>query len=136
MDTPIPATSGKGPVANLALRRAAGEIHADPVQERIVARLQAVYDQLTAMTAHPAKPGLLARLGLGRAAKPLAGPPGLYIWGPVGRGKSMLMDLFFADVPMAKKRRVHFHEFMLEVQDRLHRRRAGSAGGSARAPRA
>ena len=123
MDTPIPATSGKGPVANLALRRAAGEIHADPVQERIVARLQAVYDQLTAMTAHPAKPGLLARLGLGRAAKPLAGPPGLYIWGPVGRGKSMLMDLFFADAPVAKKRRVHFHEFMLEVQERLHRRR-------------
>jgi cell division protein ZapE len=123
MDTPIPATSGKGPVVNLALRRAAGEIHADPVQERIVARLQAVYDQLTAMAAHPAKPGLLARLGLGRAAKPPAGPPGLYIWGPVGRGKSMLMDLFFADAPVAKKRRVHFHEFMLEVQERLHRRR-------------
>ncbi|MDP2333625.1 MAG: cell division protein ZapE [Reyranella sp.] len=123
MDTPIPATSGKGPVANLALRRAAGEIHADPVQEQIVARLQAVHDQLAAMAAHPAKPGLLARLGLGRAAKPLAGPHGLYIWGPVGRGKSMLMDLFFADAPVARKRRVHFHEFMLEVQERLHRRR-------------
>ena len=79
MDTPIPATSGKGPVANLALRRAAGEIHADPVQERIVARLQAVYDQLAAMAAHPVKPGLLARLGLGRAAKPPAGPPEL-VW--------------------------------------------------------
>jgi cell division protein ZapE len=131
MDTPIPATSGKGPVANLALRRAAGEIHADPVQERIVARLQAVHDQLTAMAVHPTRPGLLARLGLARAAKPLAGPPGLYIWGPVGRGKSMLMDLFFADAPVAKKRRVHFHEFMLEVQERLHRRREKLAADGA-----
>ncbi len=123
MDTPIPATSGKGPVANLALRRAAGEIHADPVQERIVLRLQSVHDQLTAMAAHPARPGLLARWGLARAPKPVSGPHGLYIWGPVGRGKSMLMDLFFADAPVARKRRVHFHEFMLEVQERLHRRR-------------
>ena len=123
MDTSIPATSGKGPVANLALRRAAGEIHADPVQERIVLRLQAVHDRLTAMAAHPARPGLLARLGLSGTPKPVSGPHGLYIWGPVGRGKSMLMDLFFADAPVAKKRRVHFHEFMLEVQERLHRRR-------------
>ncbi|NDH62853.1 MAG: cell division protein ZapE, partial [Alphaproteobacteria bacterium] len=113
----------QGPLANLAARRAAGEIHADPVQERIVERLQAVYDQLEAMSAHPVRPGLLARLGIGRTAKPPAGPHGLYIWGPVGRGKSMLMDLFFADAPVARKRRVHFHEFMLEVQERLHRRR-------------
>jgi cell division protein ZapE len=119
-----PAIRGKGPAANLAARRAAGEIHADPVQEKVVRRLQAVYDQLAAMAARPApRPGLLARLGLTPAARPPAGPQGLYIWGPVGRGKSMLMDLFFADAPVAKKRRVHFHEFMLEVQERLHRRR-------------
>jgi cell division protein ZapE len=111
-----PTTVNKGPAANLAARRAAGEVHADPVQEKVVQKLQAIYEQLGAMADHPApKPGLFARLGLGHAAKPPAGPRGLYIWGPVGRGKSMLMDLFFAGV--------HFHEFMLEVQDRLHRRR-------------
>ena len=129
MDASTPSTTGlsiigKGPAANLAARRAAGEVHPDPVQERVVLRLQAVYDRLAAVAAeHPAKPGLLARLGLARAPKPPDGPHGLYIWGPVGRGKSMLMDLFFADAPVARKRRVHFHEFMLEVQARLHSRR-------------
>ena len=123
MESSTPST-GKGPMANLAARRAAGEIHADPVQEKIVLRLQAIHDQLGAMaTVQPAKKGLLARLGLGHAPKPPEGPHGLYIWGSVGRGKSMLMDLFFADAPVAKKRRVHFHEFMLEVQARLHSRR-------------
>jgi cell division protein ZapE len=124
MEAPIPSITGKGPAANLAARRAAGEVHADPVQEKVVERLQAVYDQLAAAADRSApKPGLFARLGLVAAPKPSAGPHGLYIWGPVGRGKSMLMDLFFHDAPVAKRRRVHFHEFMLEVQERLHRRR-------------
>lgn len=117
-------TTGKGPVANLAARRAAGQVRSDPVQEKIVLRLQAVHDHLAAMKHdQPAKASFWARLGFGGLAKPPAGPLGLYIWGPVGRGKSMLMDLFFADAPVAKKRRVHFHEFMLEVQARLHKRR-------------
>src|SRR5438874_3629025 len=116
-------TTGKGPVANLTARRLAGQVQADSVQEKIVLRLQAVHDQLAAMAADPPRPSLLARLGLMSAPKPPEGPHGLYIWGPVGRGKSMLMDLFFGDAPVAKKRRVHFHEFMLEVHDRLHRRR-------------
>ncbi len=116
-------TTGNGPAANLAARRAAGLVHPDSVQEKVVARLQAVFDQLKAGTMQSAKPGLLSWFGLGQAAKAPAGPHGLYIWGPVGRGKSMLMDLFFADAPVAKKRRVHFHEFMLEVHERLHKRR-------------
>ncbi|HEY6983734.1 cell division protein ZapE [Reyranella sp.] len=130
MDSDTP-TTGKGPAANLAARRAAGQIRADPVQEKAVQGLQLVHDRLAAQTAPTARPSLLARLGLGRAEKSMAGPRGLYIWGPVGRGKSMLMDLFFADAPMARKRRVHFHEFMLEVHDRLHRRREALAAKGA-----
>ena len=49
-------------------------------------------------------------------------PPikGLYIYGEVGRGKTMLMDLFFQSSPVVRKRRAHFHEFMADVHERIH----------------
>jgi cell division protein ZapE len=56
-------------------------------------------------------------------------PRGLYIWGDVGRGKTLLMDFFFAAAPVAKKRRAHFNRFMVDVHARIHaeRNRAGSS---------
>jgi cell division protein ZapE len=96
---------------------AANELKADPAQERAVAAL----DRLAAGVANQ---GFLARLlGRGRDAA-----DGVYLWGGVGRGKSMLMDLGFAHIDIAPKRRVHFHEFMLETHARLRSARQSEEG--------
>jgi cell division protein ZapE len=55
-------------------------------------------------------------------------PRGLYMWGGVGRGKSMIMDLFYNTVQIRRKRRAHFHEFMLDVHDRLREARKSETG--------
>jgi cell division protein ZapE len=126
----MPPPTGRGPLANLDARLAAGVMRADPEQRRVAERLQVLHDALRA--ARERRRGWLRLLGLGRRAA-VAAPAGIYIWGPVGTGKSMLMDLFFADAPVKRKRRVHFHEFMLEVHQRLFERRkvtAGSGGES------
>jgi cell division protein ZapE len=128
----VALSPGSGPLANLAAKRAAGEVSSDPVQESVVAHLQALHDRLAASAAaKPVRVGFLERLGLARRTPAPAGPHGIYIWGPVGRGKSMLMDLFFLDAPVALKRRVHFNEFMLEVHARLHVRREKLAASGA-----
>ncbi len=70
------------------------------------------------------KPGLIGGL---MGAKP-APPRGVYLWGGVGRGKSMLMDLFHSTLSIPEKRRAHFHAFMLEVHALLRIERAKEAG--------
>jgi cell division protein ZapE len=97
---------------------AAGELKPDSDQAHAVALLDRLADRLGQ------KPGFWSRL---TAATPPR-PGGLYLWGGVGRGKSMLMDLAFAAIPVEPKRRVHFHEFMLEVHERLRAERAKEEG--------
>ena len=108
---------------------ATGEIRMDPLQEAAAVRLDRLARELEAAPPQPAAGGgFLARLGFGREREPARAPRGIYLHGGVGRGKSMLMDLFAQAVRDVPRRRVHFHEFMLEVQHRLHELREAGAG--------
>ncbi len=108
-----------GPVAEAyaALVRA-GELRPDPAQKRAVAAL----DRLG--TAIGNSPGLIGRL-FGRKEE---GCDGVYLWGGVGRGKSMLMDLAYDHLAVELKLRVHFHAFLLETHARLRDARQSEEG--------
>jgi cell division protein ZapE len=92
---------------------AKGAVAADPAQSQCVAKLGELADRLARWRRR--RTGLAGLLSRG---DPEA-PKGLYIHGAVGRGKTMLMDLFYETTPFAQKRRAHFHEFMADVHDRL-----------------
>jgi cell division protein ZapE len=107
--------------ARYAALVAAGELRPDPDQAAAVEVLDDLAEELAETKS---RGSLLWRLA-GRLQDP---PAGVYMWGGVGRGKSMLMDLAFHSIPYAPKRRVHFHEFMLEVHERLRAERAKEEG--------
>ncbi len=118
-----------GPLPVYRARRRAGELKADPAQELAVEKLQSLAHALNGYDPATGRGGWKARFGLAR--RKAEAPQGLYIFGGVGTGKSMLMDLFFETAPVERKRRVHFHAFMQEVHDRLHAWRAKSKGTKA-----
>jgi cell division protein ZapE len=97
---------------------AAGEIEVDAGQTLLARRLT---DLARRLDRHRLanKSSSLGWL-FGRRTSAAARLKGLYIYGDVGRGKTMLMDLFFANSPVAGKRRAHFHEFMTDVHERVH----------------
>jgi cell division protein ZapE len=95
----------------------AGEITTDAAQ---VAALHVLEEVEVVLQAPPPKRGLLKRVS---KPEPPAGKRGAYLWGGVGRGKSMLMDLFYDHAPIEAKRRVHFHAFMQEMHGALHEAR-------------
>jgi cell division protein ZapE len=96
----------------------AGEIERDPAQEAVVVQL----DLLNARLATHRLARKSSSLGwlFGNHESRETPLRGLYIYGDVGRGKTMLMDMFFATCPAKRKRRAHFHEFMADVHERIH----------------
>jgi len=127
--TPFPASpafpsprAAEGPLARYRARLGAGEILPASAQRLAIDKLQSLWRALQHYKPGNGEGGWRARLGLAPAGDPP--PMGLYIFGGVGRGKSMLMDMFFETAPIRAKRRVHFYGFMLEVHDRIHERRS------------
>ena len=94
-----------------------GELKEDAIQARIVDKFQNLHQQLE-ITDQTSNKSFLKKLFA--SEKQNIAPRGLYIYGGVGRGKSMLMDLFFDLAPIKQKRRVHFHAFMLEIHKEMH----------------
>lgn len=107
------SAESSAPSARYAAGVARGEWGDDPAQHAALREL----DRLHALLAAPVpRKGLLGTL-FARPTTPA--PNGLYLWGGVGRGKTFLIDLFYAGLPIAQKRRTHFHRFMREVHERL-----------------
>jgi cell division protein ZapE len=98
-----------GPLPRYRALVADGALVGDAAQEEAAARLQALSEALTRRK----------RKGLSLFAPKPAPPKGLYLWGGVGRGKSLLMDIFFNNTNVEPKRRAHFHEFMAESHERI-----------------
>jgi cell division protein ZapE len=123
--TPLDADDPDSPPEPMARYRALrrqGVLEPDAAQQLAIERLQSLHRALLDYHPESGLRGWLARFGLAEHNGEHA-PLGLYLCGPVGRGKSMLMDLFFATAPGPRKRRVHFHAFMLEVHDRIEQER-------------
>lgn len=97
------------PLTVLRHRVETGVLNPDPQQERAAIVLTELADRIAVW-----RPGRRSLFG-----KPDPAPRGLYLWGGVGRGKSMLMDLFVEHAPIEPRRRVHFHEFMQDVHARI-----------------
>ena len=107
-----------GPLFSYRKLVESGSLKPDPAQELLAEKLQSLHRGLNGYTPSTGQAGWRDRFGLTRRrANPLQG---LYIYGGVGGGKSMLMDLFFESAPIKLKRRTHFHEFLQDVHQRFN----------------
>lgn len=107
-----------------------GAIDRDPAQERIAAALDRLTSEISAKRLAHKSSALGWLFARKRETRDLV--RGLYIHGGVGRGKTMLMDMFFELLPVRRKRRVHFNAFMADVQDRIQKHRQARKNGDAK----
>ena len=116
-----------GPLNRYRRKVKDGSLNADPAQEALAGKLHNLYRVL--QDYQPVSNTLSWKERFGLASKRANPPKGIYIFGDVGRGKSMLMDLFFETVPFDRKRRVHFHSFLQDIHARFNAFRARNPEG-------
>ena len=122
-----------GPLPAYRSRLASGALTTDPAQAVAAERLQDLWAKLRNYDPppQPDRSGFISRLRRRRAVDEAPSwLNGLYLVGEVGRGKSMLMDLFFAEAQVARKRRTHFHSFMQDVHARVFAWKQANPGGA------
>lgn len=104
-----------------------GQVEADTAQQDLVAHFDLLIDALIARRAAMRKSALRQLFRRKKASDSIRG---IYVWGSVGRGKTMLMDMFFDAAPQRRKRRAHFHAFMHDVHQRIHAWRQEKKAGT------
>jgi len=112
-----------GPLHTYRARVADGSVTSDPGQAMALEKLQLLWNRLGERRSAIPAPRSRGFFGFGKKAAPEPQLNGLYLYGGVGIGKSMMMDLFHADAPVDKKRRTHFHDFMQEIHAALREER-------------
>ncbi|KAI8428806.1 hypothetical protein MSG28_007474 [Choristoneura fumiferana] len=125
------AVNGPGPWSEYSRQVAAGTLNRDSHQETVVQHLQQIYEDVSTFQ----RPIIQTQSSLfsffkRNEPKKIVAPKGLYIFGSVGGGKTMLMDLFYETVPIKEKLRVHFNSFMLNVHARIHELKIKSGKGA------
>lgn len=108
------------PVELLQDKLGRNEIQPDPHQMQITEALQKVYDNIEGYEPPKAASGIGKWFGFASKAEKIEAPKGLYIYGSVGGGKTMLMDMFYDCCEINRKRRVHFNSFMTDVHKKVH----------------
>ncbi|SDE14607.1 cell division protein ZapE [Belnapia rosea] len=125
MHAPVNPRPQDGPLPAYRARVAAGLLKPDTAQALAAETLQELWHRLRGYDPHPEAPaeaGFFARFMRRKPVPeaPEGTPQGLYLVGEVGRGKSMLMDLFFECADVIRKRRIHFHQFMQDCHQTIH----------------
>ncbi|XP_047020216.1 putative ATPase N2B [Helicoverpa zea] len=127
------STSSNGPWSVYSERVSNGALSKDTHQENVVRNLQKVYEEVVAFerpVLHTQSAGSLFSFFRKPQPQKIIAPKGLYIFGSVGGGKTMLMDLFYETVPIKEKLRVHFNSFMLNIHARIHELKIKSGKGA------